>query len=537
MKPHSVIRYPESVQQLKRGFDTLADLLAATLGPTQGTILSSTELKSRPEMLIDAGTAARRLTELPDPRQNVGAMLLRGLVWRMHERVGDGGAITAILAQSLLDQSLRFVIAGANPMLVLSGLKRGVKVALERLDDLSFPVESEEDLAAVAYSVTGEREMSFILGEMFDILGVMGNISVEDYMAPYLEREYIDGGRWEGGLISPYLINVPGKGAAILQDIRVALYDGYVSSFDEARALLDLASQFKPPHLLLVAHKISGEALNLFVGTSMKTDLKLIAVSLRRAGEKARDDLEDLAILSGALLLSPQLGRSLESIRSEDFGRARRAEANTDLLLVTGGGGDPAQIRQKVEILQRQLRLLLFGDSEQVELQTRLGRLSGNTGILKVGAHTQIERDYLHQKGQQAIKTLRAALEDGILPGGGVAYLECVPDVETLSKTMVEDEASGVRAVASALQTPFRVLLKNAGLQSSGVIQEDLRCLPNGFVYDVSKREILGARASGVLDSAKVLKLALETAASGAAMALSTQTLVLKKMPKVSYEP
>jgi len=543
MKSPSVIAPPESIQQLKLGFDQLAELLASTLGPTQGVVISTTDLKPRPELLTDAATIARRMTELPDPRQNIGAMLLRNMVWRMHERVGDGGALTAVLAQAMLAYAARTVTAGANPVQVINGMKRGVQAALARLTEMSQPIQGEDDLAAVAFSTTGETDLSFILGEMFDILGPLGHITVEDYMAPYLEREYLEGGRWRASLISPYLINSPGALQAIYSDLQVVLFDGAVTAIDEVRPVLDQLTIRKSPEdqssarLLIVAHKISGEALNLLVATSQKTEIKVIAVSLERSGEKLQSDLADLACLTGAALISPQMGRRLESIRPADLGSARRAQAGSRDLLVVGGGGNPAEIRDQIEILQKRLHALPFGDADRLELEMRLGRLSGSVGTLKVGAYTQSERDYLHQRAEQGVKVTRAALEGGVLPGGGAAFLHCIPAVLDRVGGLSGDESMGVRAVAHSLEAPFRRILKNAGVQAPAVPMQ--HCIQNesGLFYDVNTGGLRESRSAGVLDAAKVLLAALETAASGAAMALSTDTLILKKNPAVSYEP
>ncbi len=543
IKRPSVIQYPESIQQLKLGFDQLADLLASTLGPTQGIVLASTDLKPRPELLTDAATIARRMTELPDPRQNVGAMLLRNMVWRMHERVGDGGALTAVLSQAMLAHAARSVSAGANPVQLISGLKFAVQAALAHLVQMSQPIQGEDDLAAVAFSTTGEADISFILGEMFDILGPLGHVTVEDYMAPYLEREYLEGGRWRASLISPYLINSPGAIQAILPDLQVVLFDGTVTAFDEVRPVLDQLTINKTPEhhsaaqLLFIAHKISGEALSLLVATSQKTEIKVIAVSLERAGEKLQADLADLACLTGATLISPQMGRGLESIRPTDFGSARRAQAGASDLLVVGGGGNPAEIRDQIGILQKRLQALPFGDPDRVELEMRLGRLSGSVGILKVGAYTQAERDYLHQRAEQGVKVVRAALKEGVLPGGGAAFLHCIPAVLDQINGLSEDERMGARALVHSLKAPFQRILKNASVHAPAVQMHDLIQNQIGLFYDINTGSIREARAAGVLDAAKVLRAALETAASGAAMALSTDTLIIKKNPAVSYEP
>lgn len=537
MRQPSVIHYPESTQQLKLGFDRLCELLAITLGPTQGIVYASTDLQPRPELLTDAATIARRVTDLPDPRQNVGAMLLRNLVWRMRDRVGDGGAQVAVLAQALLSHALRYVAAGANPVLVQNGLKIGCQAAIERLDELSQPVQDQQGLAAVAFGVTGERALSDLLGEIFHLLGPLAHVSVEDYLAPYLQRQYLEGGLWKGKLSSPAFINSHATAQAILVEPRVVLYDGNISSIDQVRPALNLISLVQPPHLLLVAHKVEGEALNLLAATNQRTVIKVIPFGLDRAGDKARDDLADLALLTGATLISPQTGRKLETLRAEDLGQVRRAEAGAENLLVVGGAGDPDQVFDQIDTLYSRLEALPFGDEARPELEMRLGRLSEKMCVLKVGAYTQAERDYLHHRAEQGARVVRAAYEDGVLPGGGAAYLHCIPTVLATIPGLAEDETLGVRAVAKSLEAPMARILQNAGVQAPGVILSDLKEAGPGYCYDVLGGGLAEARTAGVLDAARVARVALETAVSGAAMALSTGTLVLKRKPKVSYEP
>lgn len=538
----SVTFSPTAVQQLKRGLDTLANLLGLTLGPTQGAVFSAADGKTRPELLTDAATIARRMLELPDPGENVGAMLLRNLVWRMHERLGDGGALAAVLAQALLDEMLRSVTAGANPVPVLNGMKRAARHAGERLAELSRPAGGQADLTAVVRSATGIDPLSRVLGEMFHILGPQAYIMVEDYVAPTLERVYLDGGRWAGSLASPYLVNTPATRQAVLNDVFVALYHGNLEQAEQVRPALAAAAERrsdpeKPLHLLVVAHAIRGEALNLLVAAGQGKDFKTIGVNLSRAGEKAHADLSDLALLSGATLIDPQMGRKMENFRPADLGQARRAAAGPEALLAASGQGQAAEIQRQIELLQTRLEALPFGDEGRGELEMRLGRLAGCAGVLKVGAISEVERAYLHQNAERGIKVLRGALAEGLLPGGGTAYLHTIPTLNELLAAAEGDEAAGVRAVLRALEAPFRTILKNAGVDAPGLALEQVRQAGFGYIYEAVSGQIMSAEAAGVLDSSAVLQAALQTAASGAAMALSTETVILKKNPKLSYEP
>jgi chaperonin GroEL len=533
----AVFTQPESRDLLKGGFDKLARLLAVTLGPSKGMVLNTAELKSLPESLNNAATIARRVIALPDRGEDMGAMLLRHLVWRVHQRVGDGGATAAVLARAILNQATRNVTAGANPIRVAKGIERGVQVAINELDKMAQSPEDEDDLVAVANAVTGEPDLSLVLGEMYDILGANAYITIEDYVAPYLERTYIDGGRWDARLGSPYLMTSPATKQAILKDPQVALFGGDVTQADQVRPLLEIVAKSKPAHLLLVCYKISGDGLNSVVATHTQTDLNIIAVGIHKGARDTHIEMEDLAALSGAQLLAPELGRPLRLITQDDLGRANRVEATPDALFLVGGGGDAGEVRNKIELIQRQLEDVTFDSPDRAELQRRLSRMSGSAAILKIGAHTKTERSILHQKAEQGTKALTATMECGYLPGGGTAYLHCIKAIVKLGAPESDDEGMGRRAVMFALEAPFRQILFNARIDAASVFLDQVLQGEPGNVYDVVRRKILPARQAGVLDSAKVLRIALESASSGAMMALSTDILVLRRRPEESLEP
>jgi len=555
MPKPSVLTSPEAFARLKEGFDILGNLLSLTLGPTGGVVLSDTEYKDAPELLTGAAVIARRMMELPDQSQNVGAMLVRNLVWRVHQRMGDGSAITAVLACSLLDHTSRYVIAGANPVFVQKGIKRGVKATVKALEEMSQPIKGEGDLVAIAQAVTMQADLSLILGEMFDLLGEHAHITVEKFMAPYLERTYLNGGQWKAGLISPYLITATATRTAILEDAWVVIYDGDISNAADLGPMFDLVQREsqkaqKPFHLFIIAKNIKGDAMNALVSAHVKgkkqktAGFQAIGVEIKRAGENLRADLEDLAILTGAEVISPNWGCQLTGIQAKDLGQVRRVEASAEELLIIDGKGNPAALRSHIQDLQKRLQAENLvgdvnskpGENPGAELGMRLARLSGSTAVLKVGAASKAEREVLFQKAEQGIKAIKAALMEGVVPGGGVAYTNCIEAVESLEADHKE-EKMGIQAVANCLSAPFFTILGNAEVDTSGIILEDLRSGEFGLVYDVLEKKIIQARDAGLLDSTKVLRVALETAASGAMLALSTGVVVLKRKPEFSYEP
>ncbi len=533
-----VILAPQARATLKAGFNQMAHALAVTLGPTHGIVLSSTVLKPSPEPLTDAATIARRITGLPDRGKDVGAMLMRSLAWRVHQRVGDGSATTAVLAQAILEQASRYVAAGASPVKVQVGIERATLCAIAALKEMALPITSQEQLACVAYTATREPEMSFLLGEMFDLLGKNAHVTVENYLAPYLEREYLDGGRWQAKLVSHHLVSIPGTGKAIAHDCNVVLFNGTLSKAEEVLPLVKILSQSERKNLLLVAQKISDQALNILVATFVQNRprLQFVLVDLTRTGEKAWHDLQDLSQLTSARLFDPQAGDRLSSIQPDDFGSARRAEANEEFLLVSGGKSKPAMLREQINALRAYLEGLAYDDKEIPEIKMRLGRLAGKMGILKIGAYTQNERDILHQKAQQGVHVLEAALQAGVLSGGGTAYLHCIPFVEAM-QCEDEEERMGHRAVVRALQRPFEQLLLNAKIPHPSSAAHEITQTKPGLVFDIQQRKIRPAEECGVLDATKTLIVSLETASSGAQLALSIDVLVLKRKPRISYQP
>jgi len=536
----SVVLPPVSAAYLKQGFDTMADLLAITLGPTQGVILNDSKNRNEPQLLHDAATAARRIIALPDRRQDVGAMLLRHLVWQVHEQVGDGSATTAVLAQALLHEGTKMVAAGANTALVLNGMRQGVATAVAALQAMAQPVTSQEELAAVAQAVTGEADLSWVIGEMVGLLGLRGHITVENYVAPYLERVYLEGGHWPGQLASPYLVTAQATQRAIQQDCWVVLYDGQLKEAEQMEPLLHLVAGQEIPNLLFVAHAMSTEVVNLLVGAHQhpKNKLKVVATSLKLGGVSGQVELDDLARLTGATLLGEMVGRSLQTVTMADLGRAKRVESDKNGLYVVQGGGDKRAIRDEIEALQAQLAAMEADDDARDGLQKRLARFSGSAGVLKIGAHTKAERQVLFRKAEQGLKVGMAALEEGVLPGGGIAFVRAAQAIEVESAAH-DDERMGLIATKKALEAPFYRIFQNAKKPAAAVALHDCLAAGDGYVYDVLRETIQPAREAGVMDAAKVLRRVLETAASGAEMALSVDVTVLKKRPvtNVGYEP
>jgi chaperonin GroEL len=513
---------------LVRGYGDLAELMALTLGPTQGFVLNHREHRE-PELIEDSASAVRRIIETPGRARTVGAMLIRNIAWGVQTRAGDGVATAAVLSQAILREATRYARAGGDPVIVKSGIERALAVALDALAVQSRPVTGEEHLTRLAQTITGDPDLSLLLGEMLDVLGPAAHVAVEDYEAPYLERAYQDGGSWRAAIASPYLLTDVVSRRAVLEDCHVVLYASKLDSVDDMAPLLALIAQGKA-RLLLVAHEISGKALNTLLINHDRGIVKTVVVWLRRGGEDRANDYSDLAVLTGATVLGPEYGRLLRNIEKGDLGGAHRVEATADELLIRGGAGDPAVRRAFVDGLR--LELDERGTAqEDVGRRLRLARMAGGSGVLKVGAHTRSERESRHQRAEKAIRALRLALQDGVVPGGGAAYLRAAESVRSFAATLTGDSRQGALILAQAMEGPCQRIVQNrGGIAPNTVLAELYRSGP-GYTYDVLTNRIVLARESGLEDPMGVLRVALEAAVSGAMSALTVAVMVLRRQP------
>lgn len=536
MPKPGVLFPPEALHGLKEGFDQIANLLALTLGPAGGAIATDFKANREVERFADAATAARRILEVPGRAQNVGAMLVRNLVWRVHQDVGDGTATAAVLAQALLEEGLRVAMAGANPMIMREGIAQGLKAALQALEEMAVPVTDEEELTGLALAVTGEPRLSLVLGEMFDVLGPEAYIMIEEYVAPYVDREYFEGSHWKAELASPYLVTHPPTRRCIVQNPLVVVYDGLLTEWEEVEPLLRLLdSAADERDLLIAAKRVTGQALAAFVVNHQAGRLRVAAVQFSsQIDRKRRDLMHDLAVQTGATVLGPDMGRSLRTIAWEDMGRAARAEADKERLVVVAGQGDRAAIQEHLERLRRTLEQT-EDEGEQVALRERIARLSGGVAVLKIGEATKAGQAELRQKAEKAVKALALAAREGTVPGGGVAFLNCADAVRSVEAQ--GDAAVGVRILARALEAPFRRIVQNARVHVPAVVLNEARRQGRDFGYDAVRGEVVDMRAAGILDAAGVCRRVLEIGTSAAMMALTIAAIVCHRRPEKSMEP
>lgn len=531
----NVLFDPEASAHVKRGFDTLAELLARTLGPGQGRVLFASDSRAEHELLADAATIARRFLALPNRAEDVGAMTLRHLVWRVHECVGDGGATAAVLAQSLLAGAHCYLAVGVDAMALRKGIQTATTAALDALAAQSRLVGSEADLYHLAAAATGEEQISRLLAEIFDLLGSDAHVTIEDYVAPYFEREYGQGGAWQARLASPVFLTSQVLQRAVLHNVAVALFDGDLATVADVQPLLEALLRHDRRRVLLVANTITGEALATLMLNHQREQLRVVAGELRAVGPQRVDEWADLAAFTGARLFSSAWGARLDRIHMQDLGQAWRVEATGTLLRVMAQTNVPTRIAQRDRL---QAHLLsqsdqLRGDSQ--ELRKRTARLAGAEVTLKLGAMTKHERTLLRQQATTGIAVLLSGLRHGIVAGGGAALFACAPAVRALQ--LPGEQSYGGDVVARALEAPLRRIVANTGRHDPNLMLHEIERRGADFGYDARSQEIAQMDAAGILDSGEVLRAALHAASSAATTLLTTNTIVLKRRPNVSFDP
>ena len=520
-----VIFQPQS--GIARGFTQMAALMAATLGPQRGVIWNAVGT-GKPEALTDSGIIARRVTELSGAAENVGAMILRGAATEMHARYLDGAALTAALAVALLEDAYRLLAAGVNPMSLRGGIEAGIAAAVGTITAAAQSVKGQERLAHIVLTATDDAELAEILGEMFDLLGKHGAYVVDEYAAPILDREYVDGGRWSARPAARELM--PPAGAdLVLEHPLIFVCDDKLERFDQVQSALQ--SVFQAPDktpLLIIAREITGEALQALSLNHVRGRLTGAAALLLGSGEPLRADLEDISLLVGGQVAASERGTAPQHFRADWFGRARQVIVKRDSLTIIGGAGDKRQMQRRASDLRAQLKQMKTPDEQWERLRLRIARLSGGMGVLKIGALTFAERDERKDRAKKAVRILEAALESGVVPGGGIAYLNAIPAAGA-AKCGDADHDAGVDLVVRALRAPFVQIVANTGHDAPQVALAEVLRLGSDVGFDARNGAFVSMWNAGILDSTAILTTALQTAGSAAIMALTTDVVIVEK--------
>jgi chaperonin GroEL len=511
----------------------MAHLVAITLGPLQGHIVHTRVNTTQAELLHDAATIVRRVIQLPGRIENTGAMIMRQLVWYMRRELGDGSATAAVLAGAIAREMHRLVMAGAHPMILKRGIDRGVQAAVNALDELSMPLEGRERIAGLATAAIGDAEIGGMLGEMYAELGPHACVAIQPIAGTKHEIAYREGTRFEGECISRYLLTDRPRRVAALSDVHVLVAEAHFQSPESVANALYQVHQAGGKNLFIICKSISSEGLTIMVGNNDRDTVRSSAARIKPQEDLLRGRLQDVALLTGATFITEQSGMDLADITADDLGYAKRIVATDRYVTIIGGHGDPLAIDERVAILRRRLERAIDPEDKD-NLRESLGRLIGGVGEFRPCALTEQDRKEVARIAAQAIRTVQVGMESGVVPGGGAAYLAVIPQAEAVEAE--GDEAMGVQIVARALEEPMRCIASNAGVHAPLVIAESRRRGP-GYGFDVYSKEVVDMEATGIVDSTEVVKRALQQAASGAAMLLTTEALVLHRDPEMSYLP
>ncbi len=519
----------EARRDLKKGIDILAGAVKTTLGP-KGRNVALDKKFGAPTITHDGVTVAKDI-ELEEPFQNMGAQLLKEAATRTNDVAGDGTTTATVLAQMIVTEGLKNVAAGANPMILKRGIEKANKVVVQALKDMSFDVKGRDEVAHVAAISAADIEIGELIAEVMDKVGKDGVITVEEGKGLGFEKEYVEGMQLDRGYISPYFITDPERMESSMEEPYLLITDKKISAATDIVPILEKLAQVGRREVVVIAEDVEGEALATLVLNKLRGVFNALAIKAPGFGDRRKAMLQDIAVLTGATVISEEVGRKLETATINDLGRAGKILATKDDTTIVEGKGQESDIKGRIEQIKAQIETTT-SDYDKEKLQERLAKLAGGVAIVKVGAGTEVELKEKKHRVEDALSATRAAVEEGIVPGGGVALINAIQaldDSEEL-KALTGDEATGVRIVRRALEEPLRQIVENSG-RDGGVTLEEVRRRQKGednlnIGYDVLEEDFGDMVTKGIIDPAKVTRSAMENAASIAAMILTTEALV-----------
>ncbi|MBL8164002.1 MAG: chaperonin GroEL [Anaerolineae bacterium] len=524
--PKQLVFSEAARRSLKIGVDKLADAVSTTLGP-KGRNVALDKKFGAPTVTHDGVTVAKEI-ELEDPYENMGAQLLKEAATKTNDIAGDGTTTATVLAQAIVTEGLKNVAAGANPML----LKRGIEIATEyiakNIRSQATPIETKEEIAKVASTSAQDAEIGNLIAEVMDKVGRDGVVTVEESKGLEFETEYVEGMQFDRGYISPYFITAPDTMEASIQDPYILIYEKKISAAQDIVPILEKLLQIGKRELVIIAEDVDGEALATLVLNKLRGMLNVLAVKAPGFGDRRKAMLRDIAILTGGTVISEETGRKLETVTLQDLGRAGKVASTKDNTVIVDGSGDEKDIKGRIEEIRREIDAST-SDYDREKLQERLAKLSGGVAVIRVGAATETELKEKKHRVEDALSATRAAVEEGIVPGGGVTLINAIESL-TGVKNGNDDINTGIQIMRKALEAPMRKIAQNAGVDGAVVIQEVRRLQKskknNRIGYDVIRDEYIDTIDAGFPDPAKVTRGAVENAASIAAMILTTEALI-----------
>ncbi len=514
------IVFNEDVRRsLKKGIDTLADAVKVTLGP-KGHAVALDKKWGAPSVIDDGVTIAKDI-ELPDPFENMGVQLVKEAATKTNDACGDGTTTSTVLAHAMISEGFKNIAAGAEAMELKRGIEKATSAIVEELKRVSTDVKGKEQIAQVATITAVDKQIGDLIAEVMEKVGKDGVITVEESKGIAYETEYVEGMQFDRGYISPYFITNAEKMETVLEDPYILITDKKVSAVADLLPGLEKILQVSK-NLLIVAEDVEGEALATLVVNKLRGTLNVLAVKAPGFGDRRKAMLEDMAILSGGKVISEEVGRKLDSVTVEDLGRARRVVADKDKTTIIEGRGSEEEIKGRIKQIKAQIEETT-SDFDREKLQERQAKLVGGVAVIKVGAATEVELKEKKHRVEDALSATRAAVEEGILPGGGVALINALPVLDKVKVT--GDESTGVNIVRKAVEEPIRYIAENAGHDGS-VVLDAVKKSPRGVGFDAEAGDFGSMVEKGIIDPTKVVRSALENAASIASMVLITDSLV-----------
>ncbi len=517
------IKFKEDARQrILKGVRILADAVKVTLGPKGRNVIIDKSYGS-PHITKDGVTVAKEI-ELEDRHENMGAQMVKEVASKTADKAGDGTTTAIVLAEAIYSEGLRNVAAGANPLDLKRGMEKAVKTVIAGLEKRSKKIQSQHEIEQVAtISANGDKEIGAIIASAMERVGKDGTITVEEAKGFETTLEVVEGMNFDRGYLSPYFITNPEGQECVLDDAYILIHEKKISAIKDLIPLLQATAEAGRP-LLIISEDVEGEALATLVVNRLRGSLKVCAVKAPGFGDRRKMTLEDIAILTGGQLISEDLGQKLENITLKELGRAKKVIINKDDTTIVEGHGDKTKIADRIAQIKRQITET-DSDYDREKLQERLAKLAGGVGKISVGAATEIEMKEKKDRVDDAQHATAAAMVEGISPGGGVAYIRCIPEVLEMAEKLHGDEQTGAKIIAKVLSAPLRQIVENAG-EEGAIIFQQVQAGKGNFGYDAATSTYVDMIEQGILDPTKVVRCALENAASIAGLLLTTEAIV-----------
>ena len=520
-----ILRGDEARKSLKAGVDQLADTVKVTLGPKGRNVVLDKKYGS--PLITNDGVTIAKEVELEDPFENMGAQLVKEVSTKTNDVAGDGTTTATLLAQAMITEGLKNLAAGANPIVVRKGMSKAVEAAVAEIKAQAKTVDGSKDIARVGAVSSGDEAIGELIADAMEKVSADGVITIEESKTAETYSEVVEGMQFDRGYITPYMVTDTEKMEAVMDDCYVLITDKKISVIADLLPILEQLVQ-SGKRLLIIAEDVEGEALSTLIVNRLRGTLNVVCVKAPGFGDRRKEMLQDIAILTGGTVISSDIGLELKTASVDMLGHARQVKVTKETTTIVDGAGDAQAIRDRIGQIRSQIAVST-SEYDKEKLQERLAKLAGGVAVIKVGAATETEMKEKKLRIEDALNATRAAVEEGVVAGGGTIFVNVIPAVEALLDTTEGDEKTGVKIIAKALEAPIRQIAANAGLDGSVILEKVRSSGVNGYGFDAYKEEYCNMVECGIIDPAKVTRSALQNAASVSAMVLTTESLVADK--------